>query len=114
MQRRAFIKNSSSILAALALFSNKTVAQLLADPTWTIKMLTDDIGIFTEKGGTILFMLSKEGLVVVDSQFPETSQHLIDELKKKSQQPRGVLNQELWALHPHLQSRNCLNKPILV
>ncbi len=32
MQRRAFIKNSSSILAALALCSNKTVAQLLADP----------------------------------------------------------------------------------
>ena len=91
MQRRAFIKNSSSILAALALFSNKTVAQLLTDPTWTIKMLTDDIGIFTEKGGTILFMLSKEGLVVVDSQFPETSQHLIDELKKKSDQPFRLL-----------------------
>ncbi len=91
MQRRTFIKNSSSILAALALFSNKTLSQFLADTTWTIKMLTDDIGVFTEKGGTIMFMLSKEGIVVVDAQFPETSQHLIDELKKKSEQPFRLL-----------------------
>jgi hypothetical protein len=91
MQRRSFIKNSCTVLATLALFSNKTIAQFLADPTWTIKMLTADIGVFTEKGGTIMFMLSKEGIVVVDAQFPETSQHLIDELKKKSDQPFRLL-----------------------
>lgn len=91
MQRRTFIRNSSAVLAVLALFSNKTVAQFIADPSWNIKMLTDDIGVFTEKGGTILFMISKEGIVVVDAQFPETSQHLIDELKKKSEQPFRLL-----------------------
>lgn len=91
MQRRLFIKNSSVVLAALAVFSNKTMGQFLADATWSVKMLTDDIGVFTEKGGTIVFMLSKEGIVVVDAQFPETSQHLIDELKKKSEQPFRLL-----------------------
>ncbi|MES2850350.1 MAG: MBL fold metallo-hydrolase [Bacteroidota bacterium] len=91
MQRRNFIRNSSLILASLALFSNKTIAQLLADPSWKITMLTDDIGIFTEKGGTILFMLSKEGIVVIDSQFPDTAPHLIDELKKKTVQPFRLL-----------------------
>ncbi len=91
MQRRTFIRNSSAVLAAFALFSNKTVAQFIADPSWNIKMLTDDIGVFNEKGGTILFMISKEGIVVVDAQFPETSQHLIDELKKKSEQPFRLL-----------------------
>ena len=91
MQRRNFIRNSSAILASLALFSNKTIAQLLADPSWKIRMLTDDIGIFTEKGGTILFMRSKEGIVVVDSQFPDTAPHLIDELKKKTEQPFRLL-----------------------
>lgn len=91
MYRRVFIKNSSSILAALALFSNKTLSQFLADAAWTIKMLTDDIGVFMEKGGTILFMLSKEGIVVVEAQFPDTSQHLIEELKKKSDQPFRLL-----------------------
>jgi len=91
MQRRTFLRNSSLTLASLAFLSNRTIAQLLADPAWKIKMLTKEIGVFTEKGGTILFMLSKDGIVVVDSQFPEQSQHLIDELKKQSTQPFRLL-----------------------
>jgi cyclase len=91
MQRRNFIRNTSLTLASLAFLSNKTLAQFLADPTWKIKMLNDTMGVFTEKGGTILFRIGKEGMVVVDSQFPEQSQHLIDELKKKSEQPFQLL-----------------------
>jgi glyoxylase-like metal-dependent hydrolase (beta-lactamase superfamily II) len=91
MQRRKFIRNSSVTLAGLAFLSNKTLAQFLADPNWKIKMLNDTMGVFTEKGGTIVFMIGKEGLLVVDAQFPEQSQHLIDELKKRSQQPFQLL-----------------------
>ncbi len=36
-------------------------------------------------------MLSKDGIVVVDSQFPEQSAHLIDELKKKTEKPFRLL-----------------------
>lgn len=54
-------------------------------------MLRNDVGIFTEKGGTVGFLLHKSGIVVVDSQFPEQSQHLITELKKKSEQPFKLL-----------------------
>ena len=91
MQRRIFLKNSSLVLAALAVFTNKSISQLWADPAWKITMLTDDIGIFTEKGGTILFYISKDGIVVIDSQFPDTAPHLVDELKKKSEQPFRLL-----------------------
>ncbi len=91
MQRRNFLRNTGLTLASLAFLSNKTIAQLLEDPAWKIKMLTKEIGVFTEKGGTILFMLSKDGIVVVDSQFPEQSQNLIDELKKKSEKPFRLL-----------------------
>lgn len=87
MQRRSFLRNSSLTLAGLALLSNQSLAAFLSDPTWTIKMLTDDFGVFTEKGGTILFMITKKGMVVVDSQFPDTALHLINELKKKSENP---------------------------
>jgi glyoxylase-like metal-dependent hydrolase (beta-lactamase superfamily II) len=54
-------------------------------------MLTDTIGIFTERGGTIAFYISKKGMVVIDAQFPDQSQHLIDELKKKSEKPFKLL-----------------------
>jgi glyoxylase-like metal-dependent hydrolase (beta-lactamase superfamily II) len=91
MTRSSFIRNSSTILAALALFTNKTMAQLIEDPAWKIKMLNDTTGIFLEKGGTILFTITKDGLVVVDTQFPDSAQHLIDELKKKSELPFRLL-----------------------
>ena len=87
MQRRSFLRNTGLTLAGLALLNKDSLAAFLNDPAWKIKMLTDDIGIFTEKGGTIMFLLTKKGMVVVDSQFPDTAAHLIDELKKKNKKP---------------------------
>lgn len=93
MQRRSFLRSTGLTIAGLALLNKDTLASFLADPAWKIKMLTDDIGIFTEKGGTILFLLTKKGMVVVDSQFPDTAAHLIEELKKKSEKPfRYLIN----------------------
>ena len=91
MQRRSFLKNTGLTIAALALLNKKSLASFLADPAYKIKMLTDHIGIFTEKGGTILFMLGKKGIVVVDAQFPDTAQHCIDEIKKRSDKPFDLL-----------------------
>jgi glyoxylase-like metal-dependent hydrolase (beta-lactamase superfamily II) len=91
MQRRSFLRNTSLTLGALSLLNMDSLAAFLADPAYKIKMLTKNIGIFTEKGGTILFFLTKDGTVVVDSQFPETAPHLIDEIKKKTTNPFRLL-----------------------
>jgi glyoxylase-like metal-dependent hydrolase (beta-lactamase superfamily II) len=90
MHRRSFIQHASVGLGALALLQDNFIGSLFEDP-WKIKMLTSDIGVFTERGGTILFYLSKEGAVVVDSQFPDQSLHLVTELKKRSTQPFRLL-----------------------
>ena len=91
MQRRNFLRNTSLTIAGLSLFNKEMLAAFFAQPAWKVKMLTDNIGVFTEKGGTIAFYLSKKGIVVVDAQFPEQSQHLIDELKKRSEKPFKLL-----------------------
>lgn len=91
MQRRSFIKTSTLTLGALAFLNSRTLAAFLSDPAYNIKMLTDTIGVFTEKGGAILFMLGKKGIIVVDAQFPDTAQHCIDEIKKKSTRPFQML-----------------------
>ncbi|MEP7164005.1 MAG: MBL fold metallo-hydrolase [Ferruginibacter sp.] len=91
MQRRNFLRNTGLTLASLPFLNKESLAAFLADPAWKIKMLTDDIGVFTEKGGTILFMLNKEGTIVVDAQFPDSAQHLIDELKTKTEKPYRLL-----------------------
>ncbi|HMU46782.1 MAG TPA: MBL fold metallo-hydrolase [Chitinophagaceae bacterium] len=90
MKRRHFIRNTAFSFAALSVADQKILTALFKEP-WKITMLTDDLGIFEERGGTIAFVLSKDGIVVVDSQFPDQSQHLIDELKKKSEKPFKLL-----------------------
>lgn len=91
MQRRSFLKTTGFTLGSLALFGHESLAALLADPAYKITMLSEKTGIFTEKGGTILFKFTKEGIVVVDAQFPDTAAHLVDELKKKSTDPFRLL-----------------------
>jgi cyclase len=90
MNRRSFIQNTALTFGALTIGQQKIVHAMFDDP-WKIKMLTDNIGVFTEKGGTIAFMLGKKEIVVVDAEFPEQSQHLITELKKRSEQPFKLL-----------------------
>ncbi|MFM2325824.1 MAG: hypothetical protein RIR31_26, partial [Bacteroidota bacterium] len=91
MQRRNFLRNTSLTVMGLALFNQQLAAAFFAQPAFKIKMLTDTIGVFTEKGGTILFYISKKGVVVVDAQFPDTAPHLIEEVKKKTKKPFKLL-----------------------
>ena len=90
MHRRQFIQNSALTVGALTLAQQNLLSSFFEDP-WKITMLRNDVGIFEEKGGTIAFLLSKKGIVVVDAQFPEQSKHLIDELKKKSEKSFKLL-----------------------
>ena len=90
MERRNFIK-SSSLIAGLLTLSHQELFAMLNDPAYKITMLNNNLGIFTEKGGTIAFLLTKEGIVVVDSQFPEQSNHLITDLKTRSDKPFKLL-----------------------
>lgn len=90
MNRRNFLQQSALSFGALTFLQKDILTALFQEP-WKISMLTDEIGIFTEKGGTIAFYLSKKGIAVVDAQFPDQSKHLIDELKKKSDKPFSLL-----------------------
>ncbi|MEO6538295.1 MAG: MBL fold metallo-hydrolase [Ferruginibacter sp.] len=91
MHRRSFLRNTGLTLGSLAFLNSKSLAHFLADPSYKIKMLTKNIGVFTEKGGTILFMLGKDGAVIIDAQFPDTAPHLIEELKTKTLIPFRLL-----------------------
>lgn len=90
MHRRHFLRSSALALGALTLANRQLLAAIAQQP-WKITMITDKLGIFTERGGTIAFLLGKEGIVVVDAQFPEQSRHLIDELKNKTEKPFKLL-----------------------
>ena len=87
MKRRIFIQNAGMSLGILALSQNQALANFIAQLPFKMTTLRGDVGIFTEQGGTIGWLMNKEGIVVVDSQFPNSAAHLIQELKKKSDRP---------------------------
>ncbi|MDP4246799.1 MAG: MBL fold metallo-hydrolase, partial [Bacteroidota bacterium] len=99
MQRRNFILNAALSLGALSLEDQRLFAAGpagrrragQAEDPWKMRPLRRDVGIFTEKGGTIAWLVSKKGIVVVDAEFPEQAGHLIGELKKQSDQPFELL-----------------------
>ncbi len=92
MHRRTFLRNSG-LLSAAGLFPGLfSFARTLHPFDYKIRMLRGNVGIFTERGGTIGFLQSSDGQVVIDAQFPDTAAHLIDELKKNAAPIRYLLN----------------------
>ncbi len=93
MNRRNFVRNSALTFGALTIAQQRIFSALFTKPNgavpppWMFHMLTDKIGVFTESGGTIAFLMDKKGIVVVDAQFPTTAPHFISELKKNSDAP---------------------------
>ncbi len=85
MNRRNFIQNSSLAFGGLMMPSNSLVTNFLFDDPFKIKLVRDNVSVFTEKGGTIGFLQTKNHFAVVDSQFQEQATHLITELKKLSE-----------------------------
>ncbi len=87
MERRQFLRNTAITAGAFALLGNKSFASMLADPAYQFRPLRNNVGMFAEQGGTIAWMINKEGIVVVDAEFPDPATHLIAELKKQSELP---------------------------
>lgn len=86
MDRRKFIQQSVGAMALLSL-SKTAFAGNFWPRAYQFKALRNDVGIFTEQGGTIAWLNASTGFVVVDAQFPNTAPHVIDELKKLADKP---------------------------
>lgn len=61
------------------------------DLAYTIKHVGGNIWSFEERGGTIGFYVDKEHIAVIDTQFPEQSNHLLEEIKAKVDRPINYL-----------------------
>ena len=90
MNRRHFLVSSASSVAALSLGRLPGWAQQPqgAPPVTTFNELRRGVGYFTGQGGTIGYLLSADGAIAVDSQFPATAGACVEGLKQKA--PKGV------------------------
>lgn len=91
MNRRTFVKSSSLAVGIGASTGYSFLNFLLNPQSYQISPLRNNVGIFTEQGGTIGWMISDEGVVVVDTQFEAPAQHMIAEIKKHWSKPINLL-----------------------
>jgi glyoxylase-like metal-dependent hydrolase (beta-lactamase superfamily II) len=90
--RRTFLQSTALTGLGLSLFHQNLFAGLLnQDPVYKMTPLRNSIGYFTERGGTIGWMITIDGIVVIDTQFPDQSKHLIAEIQKKSERKIDLL-----------------------
>lgn len=91
MQRRSFIQTTGSFISLNPLFTPLTGIFNL-NP-FEMNTLRRNVGFFTEKGGTIGWLIQEDNVIIVDAQFREQANHLIDELKKQNASPvRYLIN----------------------
>ena len=89
MNRRRFLASSSSAVIAAALREWPALAQgRPSKPVTKFEELRGGTGFFTGRGGTIGWLVTDEGAVVVDSQFPGTAEACVEGLKRRSR--RGI------------------------
>lgn len=90
--RRDFVKASSLATLAAAAPAARASAQPAAPPAPAVfTPLRRNVGIFNQRGGTIGWLVSADGLLVVDSQFADTAPNLLAGLKERSPRPIDVL-----------------------
>lgn len=92
MNRRTFLRSSSSAAAALAVVRVPAWATPLhgrsQPPVTAFADVRRGVGVFTGNGGTIGYLVNADGAVAVDSQFPATATPCVAGLKGRA--PKGL------------------------
>ncbi|MCC6244071.1 MAG: MBL fold metallo-hydrolase [Gemmatimonadaceae bacterium] len=91
MNRRAFLWSSSSATAALTAAPLTPFLRRFAQaqpPAVTFAELRRGVGMITGSGGTIGYLINRDGAVAIDSQYANTAPVCIAGLKERS--PKGV------------------------
>jgi cyclase len=89
MDRRRFLASSSSAIVAATLGEWPALGQgRPPKPATKFEELRGGTGIFTGRGGTIGWLVTDEGAVVVDSQFPGTAEACVEGITRRSR--RGI------------------------
>jgi cyclase len=86
--RRGFVKTSAAASVA-ALFPRSLVAHAAARAEFA--PVRRNVGIFTERGGTMGWLINGDGVLVVDSQFADTAPLFLTGLRERSTRSIDVL-----------------------
>lgn len=90
MNRRTFIYSTGALASANFIGKMGIPLDFLA---YEMKTIRGNVGYFTERGGTIGWLIQNDLVVIIDSQFQDQAKNLISELDKRNATPiRYLIN----------------------
>lgn len=90
MKRRKFLQ-SSALLAGATLVPQQAWLRNFLLPAGDLTAIRRNVSFYTERGGTIVTLLTPEHSVVVDTQFPEQAGNLWEMMKETNAKPLDML-----------------------
>lgn len=90
MKRRSFLQ-SSALLAGATLIPQQAWLRNFLLPAGDFTAIRRNISFYTERGGTIVCLLTPEHSVIVDTQFPEQAENLWGIMKETNAKPLDLL-----------------------
>jgi cyclase len=91
LTRKEFLKASSLIAGGLLLPGTNNFGKMFQQSTGNFKNLRDNLGIYTERGGTIGWFISEDAFVVIDTQYPDTAKNMLTGLQKRTSRKIDLL-----------------------
>jgi glyoxylase-like metal-dependent hydrolase (beta-lactamase superfamily II) len=88
--RKNFLRSGALITGGLFLPGFKFISAF-QEQKYKFTPIRNNVGIFTERGGTIGWYATQDALVVIDSQYPETAKNLVEGLKQKTERKIDLL-----------------------
>jgi len=89
ISRRDFV--GQSLAAALAAAAGRPSSLVAQQRRSEFTILRRDVGIYADRGGTMGWLVNGDGIIVVDSQFPDTAGVFLAGLRNRSTLPIDVL-----------------------
>jgi glyoxylase-like metal-dependent hydrolase (beta-lactamase superfamily II) len=90
LTRKNFLKTVSVLAGGLILPNRNIFASLSTEPKG-FTPLRNNIGIFTERGGTIGWYINDDAVAIIDSQYPEQAQNMFTGLRSKTKRNIDIL-----------------------
>lgn len=91
IKRRTFIQHAALAGGVALLPWQNDLLKFMLPEDGTMKPLRNNVGIYTERGGTIGWLISNDGIVVIDTQFKEQSEHFINKVRETTDRKVDLL-----------------------
>lgn len=91
MKRKDFLKTGTILAGGILFPFNKLFSFTIKNEPEGFKLIRNSVGIYTNRGGTIGWFVNNDAAIVIDTQFPDTTEIFLEGLSTKHEDKIDIL-----------------------